>query len=82
MCWWYFGIPFMGGGFGSWIWIFNVIFFLLILFAIFLISYRLLHHFNMHSKASNESAIEVLKRRYARGEISKEEFEEKKKDIL
>ncbi|MGB9621433.1 MAG: SHOCT domain-containing protein [Brevinematia bacterium] len=36
----------------------------------------------MHSKTSNEPAIEVLKRRYARGEISKEEFEEKKKDIL
>ncbi|MBI4331527.1 MAG: SHOCT domain-containing protein [Chloroflexi bacterium] len=29
-----------------------------------------------------ESALEVLKRRYARGEVSKEEFEEKKKDLL
>jgi putative membrane protein len=29
-----------------------------------------------------ESAIEVLKKRYARGEIGKEEFEEKKKDLL
>ncbi|MDO9097230.1 MAG: SHOCT domain-containing protein [Candidatus Methanoperedens sp.] len=29
-----------------------------------------------------ESALELLKKRYARGEISKEEFEEKKKDLL
>ena len=29
-----------------------------------------------------ESALELLKKRYARGEISKEEFEERKKDLL
>lgn len=29
-----------------------------------------------------ESAIDILKKRYARGEISKDEFEERKKDLL
>ena len=31
--------------------------------------------------SAKESPIEILKRRYAAGEIGKEEFEEKKKDL-
>jgi putative membrane protein len=35
-----------------------------------------------HGTSSGESALEILKKRYARGEIDKQEFEEKKKDLL
>jgi putative membrane protein len=31
---------------------------------------------------SGESALEILKRRYARGEINKQEYEERKKDLI
>lgn len=31
---------------------------------------------------SQENSLEILKKRYARGEIDKEEFEQKKKDLL
>lgn len=35
-----------------------------------------------HGVRSEESAFDILKKRYARGEINKDEFEEKKKDLL
>ena len=38
--------------------------------------------FGLPGAKTEESALDILKKRYARGEISKEEFEEKKKDIM
>jgi putative membrane protein len=35
-----------------------------------------------HGTSSGDSALEILKRRYARGEIDKQEFEERKRDLM
>ncbi len=54
-----------------------VIFWALLITAIILS----IRHFVRRSR-HDAPALEILKARYAKGEISKEEFEEKKKDIL
>ncbi len=66
-----------GMGFG---WIFMIaLWALVILGVIYLI--KVIAGGSKISK-SDDSAIDILKKRYAKGEISKEEFEARKKDIL
>lgn len=65
----------MGYGYG----IFGFVISILIIVGLVLVIKYLWEHAGVGMK--EESALEILKRRYARGEISKEEFEEKKKDL-
>ena len=62
----------MGFGFG---WIFMVLFWLLIVLGIV---YILKNMFSSRVLAKNETAEDILKKRYAAGEITKNEFNERR----
>ena len=76
---------FWGGG----MWIFPTIamitgitVILLIIFFVFGRGFRPPWHDSGRHDEGTESALDILKKRYAKGEISKDEFEQMKKDIL
>lgn len=72
----------MDGGMGIWM-VFNMIFWLLIIIGVvFLIFWTVNKVKRAEQKPEEESALDILKKRYASGEIDKEEFEEKKKNLL
>jgi putative membrane protein len=75
--------PWMMGGYGmGWFGgIFMVVVWIVVIVGIvFLI--RWLVQSSRGGAGSGESALDILKRRYAKGEINKKEFEQKKKDLL
>jgi len=84
--WQYGGWGMMGsgmmGGFGT-MWLMPV-FWILILGLIIWAVVALVRGLSEPSSGSSrgDSALETLKRRYAKGEISKEEYEAKKKDLV
>lgn len=71
--------PMMGYGYGWFGWIFDVLFWILIVFGIVMLVRRLNH--SHHGWRDERSATDILKERYARGEIDKKEYEEKRKDL-
>lgn len=83
---WTMGPGMMEGGYGmGWIWtiIMFAFWIAVIVGVIFLIRWvAITMRTGGQSARSEDSALEILKRRYARGEINKEEFEEKKKDLM
>jgi putative membrane protein len=69
-----------GYGGGWFMGIVMIIFWGLIIWGII----ALVRHFSRAGQydAQGNSAIEILKRRYAQGEITKDEYEEKKRDLI
>ena len=75
--------PGMMGGFG-WMWlipVFWIVFLGLIIWAIVALV-RSSSESRGSDSSKADSALELLKKRYARGEIDKQEYEEKKKDLV
>jgi putative membrane protein len=78
MMWPVFGWGF--GGFGVIMLIIMIVFWGLIIWGIVALI-RWLSRSGRSSYTQHETALEILKRRYASGEITKAEFEEKKRDL-
>ena len=68
----------MSSGWGIFMMIFRLLFWGLVIVGIVLLVRYLVH---LPSSKSSEDALEILRKRYARGEIQKAEYEEKKKDL-
>ncbi|MFH0906866.1 MAG: SHOCT domain-containing protein [bacterium] len=68
-----------GWGMGWFGWIFMILFWGLIIGLVIVLIQRLTDQGK--TGESNSSALDILKKRYAQGEINKQEFEEKKKDL-
>jgi putative membrane protein len=67
----------LGNGFS----LFHIFVIIVVLFIIYQIFGKNRKTDNNYSHKSIESALDVLKKRYAKGEIDKVEFEQMKKDI-
>lgn len=85
--WWPMGPGIMGGygygimdGYGG---VFGWLFMLLFWIILFGFLVWLVMHLTQHQRRSTSNeALQILQRRYALGEINKDEFEQKKKDLL
>ena len=70
-----FGTYGWGMGFG---WLFGLVVLILIIWLVI----RVVIQNNNTTHSNDKTALDILKERYARGEINKNEFEEMKKSIL
>ena len=69
------------GGMGLLMPVFMVIFWALVIWAIVALIRGLTSSGGSGSSGQADAALEILKKRYAQGDINKQEFEEKKKDL-
>ncbi|MCL5965909.1 MAG: SHOCT domain-containing protein [Deltaproteobacteria bacterium] len=71
----------MGGGMGGWMILQMVLWLVVIVGFVALAVWVVLRFFPGGNGRNEQSALDILKKRYARGEITREEYEEKKREI-
>lgn len=71
-----------GPGYGLFGWLFMLLFWVLIIAGAVLIVRWLMDQARSPGSASQETALDILKKRYASGEITKEQFEAMKQDLM
>jgi putative membrane protein len=71
--------PGWGSGYGFLGWLFTLLFWMLIIVGAVLVVRWLIDQ--PKSPGSGEAALDILKRRYAKGEITQEQFEAMKRDL-
>ena len=78
-----YGFPLYFGGFG---WIFMLLFWGLVIWGVVAVVRGGSGHGSMcghnHGSSNEKTPLDILKERYAKGEIHTEEFEEKKKGLV
>ena len=75
-----------GMGYGTFFGGFGMIFILIFVIVIAIIGFKVLNTSNRNDgygsiSTQNENALDILKRRYAKGEIAQDEFNEMKKNL-
>lgn len=83
-CPWWWGPGYFFGG--PWGWIVGLLFWALVIYGVFRLISNLTNRSLVTTKSERplgkeETAMEIIKRRYAKGEIDTEEFARRKKDL-
>lgn len=71
-----------GSGYGLFSWLMMLLFWILIVIGVVLVVRWFIDQGSQKGSMAQETALDVLKKRYASGEIDKEQFETMKRELM